>query len=65
MAAKHNEDRKASLAQMHSHSNRLEFIKPEDILKKFLIAKPRRLFNGGKSCYFVFQIFHILNDSKF
>ena len=62
MAAKHNEDRKANLALMHSHSNRLELIKLEDILKKFLIAS---LFNGGKSCYFVFQIFHILNDSKF
>ena len=29
-------------------------IKHEDILNKFLSAKPRRLFNGGKSCYFVF-----------
>ena len=29
------------LALMHSHPNRLKLIKPEDILEKFISAKPR------------------------
>ena len=47
-------ERLSSLALMHSHPSRLKLIKHEDILNKFLSAKPRQLYNGGKSCYFVF-----------
>jgi len=37
-----------------SNPTRLKLIKNEDILIKFLSAKPRRLYSGGNSCYFVF-----------
>ena len=37
-----------------SYPTRLKLIKNEDILIMFLSAKPRRLYSGGNSCYFVF-----------
>ena len=47
-------ERLSGLALINSHPNRMKIIKSEEILEKFLSSKPRRLFNGGKSCYFVF-----------